>query len=183
MTDVKEDFPSLNNVFCGQLAPYVPTEVGCEALFSSSGHANDPRRVNLLIRLYERLVIGKHRMYRIYVSTKNVERRFIHKFKNNSWNEDEDRDNNEYLEQELEIWKANHPATAEKMLRDEEEDGSIDEESVCVSTSGGGEQGAIEDNSIVSGESLDDVSNSMEEASHSSHSSKEGDGWLSPCEV
>jgi len=79
MTDVNDDFPSLNNIFCGQLAPYVPTEVGCEALFSSSGHANDPRRMNLLIRLYERLVIGKHRMHRIYVSTKNVERIFIDK--------------------------------------------------------------------------------------------------------
>ena len=110
--------------------------------------------------------------------------RLIHKFKNNSWDEDEDCNNHEYPEQELEIWKANHPATVEKMLRDEEEDGSTDEESVCVSTSGGGgEKGASEYNSIVSGESLDDVINSMEEASHSSHSSKEADGWSSPCDV
>jgi hypothetical protein len=59
MTYVNEDFQSLNSIFCGQLAPCVPTKVGCKALFNLSGHANDPTRINLLIRLYERLVIGK----------------------------------------------------------------------------------------------------------------------------
>ncbi|KAL7554570.1 hypothetical protein ACHAWF_018031 [Thalassiosira exigua] len=81
MTDVKEDFASLSNVFCGRLAPRVPSEVGCESLFSSSGHANDSRRSNLSIRLYERLIVGKHRLSRIYVSKENVMRRYIERLK------------------------------------------------------------------------------------------------------
>ena len=121
MVNVETVFPSLNNVFCGQLAPRVPTEVGCESLFSSSGHANDARRIRMDIRLYERLITGKHRINRIYISSENVKRRYMKKFRGNDWDEDEERDNIEYLEQEQEIWRTEHPLTAAQMFKEEEE--------------------------------------------------------------
>jgi hypothetical protein len=76
-------------------------------------------------------------MHRIYVSTKNVEQILIDKFKNNSWDEGAERDNNAYLEQETEIWKADYPATAANMLKDEEEDSGIDKERSSISEWGG----------------------------------------------
>ena len=84
----------------------------------STASANDPRRMNLLMRLCERFVIGKHRMNRICVLTKNIEQIFIDNFKNNSWDKGDERNNTEYLEQEIEIWKADYQATAAKMPKD-----------------------------------------------------------------
>ena len=150
---------SISNVFCGQLAPRVPTEVGCEALFSASGHANDARRTRMDIRLYKRLITGKHQMHRIYVSTENVKRRYMEKFKDNSWNEDDECDSNEYLQQEQDIWKIEYPLTAARMFKEEKDDeeySSKEEES---------EQSCEEDMDLGSGsESGDNVSRSSNDS-------------------
>ena len=103
MTDAEQELLSISNVFCGQLAPRVPTELGCEALFSPSGHANDARRTRMYIQLYKRLIIGKRQMNRLYVSTENVKWRYMEKYRNNSWNQDDARGSNEYLQQEQDI--------------------------------------------------------------------------------
>ena len=95
----------MSNVYCGRLGPWCPTEVGCETLFSNAGHLNDPRRMMMRIRMYERLVIGKHRMERIYFLTEEILRRYMKRFRDNSWDEEEERDDRDYLEQEKEIWK------------------------------------------------------------------------------
>ena len=127
MTDVEVEFPSASNIFCGQLAPRVPTEVGCESLFSSSGYANNPRRVRMDIRMYERLIIGKHRMNRLYISTQNVKQRYMERFKKNSWDEDKEHDSREYLDEEEMIWAAEYPLMAEKMFKEEEDDMGLDD--------------------------------------------------------
>ena len=72
--------------------------------------------------MYEQLVIGKHQMHRIFVSNENVKRRFLERHKNSEWGEDEERDNIDYLEQELQIWKEQFPLTAAKMLKEEEDE-------------------------------------------------------------
>ena len=96
-------------MFYGRLGPWFPTEVGCETLFSNAGHLNDPRRMMMRIRMYERLVIGKHRMERIYLSTEEILRRYMKRFRDNSWDEEEERDARDYLEQEKNIWKEAYP--------------------------------------------------------------------------
>ena len=108
--------------------------------------------------------------------SKNVERIFIDTFKNNSWDEGDERDNKEYLEQEIEIWKADYPATAAKMLKDKEEDSGVEKEKLGVSEGGWSEQNTSKNSSISSGESLDNDSNGTDKDSHSSNLSKgEGD--------
>ena len=99
----------MSNVFCDRLGPWCPTEGCCETLFSNAGHLNDPRRMMMRIRMYERLVIGKHRMERIYLSTEEILRRYMKRFRDNSWDEEEERDARDYLEQEKNIWKEAYP--------------------------------------------------------------------------
>ena len=86
--DVKIEFRSLSYVYIGQLAGRVPTEVGCETLFSVSGQLNCSRRMSMFVRLYERLVIGKHRMSRIYVLSGNVKKRYLQRYIANNLDED-----------------------------------------------------------------------------------------------
>ena len=99
MDDAEKDLVSLSIVVCGQIAPRVPNEVGCETLYSWCGYANDERRTNMDICLYKRLAIGKHRMTRMYISKENVKQRYMERFRNNNWDESEERDNIEYLDQ------------------------------------------------------------------------------------
>ena len=167
MNDHESEFPSLSNVVIGQLASRVPTKVGCESLFSVSGHVNDPRRMGMYIRLYERLVIGKHRMQRIYVSAENVKKRYMDRHLSNDWDEDEERDSLEYLELELEIWKQDYPQAAAKGAGDEEEDNGDD----CENGDDGGDSG-VEGSS---GSSSDEEEGSGEEGDESSEEEEEGD--------
>lgn len=64
--DHMEVFPSLSKVFIGTLAPHITTEVDCESLFSQAGHAAHPNRNRTVAETFERLVMGKHRIARIY---------------------------------------------------------------------------------------------------------------------
>ena len=137
MTDAKAVFPARSNVFCGTLTSKTPTECGAETLFSYAGHLNDERRLRMLVRMYERLVIAKHRMLRIYVSNERVKRRYMKRFKDNDWDEDEERDCKKYLQQEREIWEEESPHAAMMMFSEEEEEGEGNNEGMCGSDHGG----------------------------------------------
>ena len=100
---VVAEIPGVSDTVTGQLASRTPTEVGMEGFFSICGHVSDARRLMQEIRLYERLVIGKHRLQRIYLSREKIKNRFMERFKNNSWDEQEERENFEYLEAEKDI--------------------------------------------------------------------------------
>ena len=67
-TAVVTEIPGVCNTFVGELASRTPTEVGMEGFFSICGHVSDARRLMQEIRLYERLVIGKHRLLIICLS-------------------------------------------------------------------------------------------------------------------
>ena len=67
-TAVVTEIPGVCNTFVGELVSRTPTEVDMEGFFSICGHVSDARRLMQEIRLYERLVIGKHRLLRIYLS-------------------------------------------------------------------------------------------------------------------
>ncbi len=63
----------------------------------------EPRRASTNNRLYERLVITKHRLGRIYCHVELVKELYMKRWKNNDWDEDEERDATEFLELEKEI--------------------------------------------------------------------------------
>ena len=119
---VVEDIPGVSNTVIGELASRTPTEVGMEGFFSICGHVSDARKLMQDIRLYERLVIGKHRLQRIYLSREKIKSRFMERFKNNSWDEQEERENLEYLEAEKDIWLEEYPIMAARMFQEEEDD-------------------------------------------------------------
>jgi hypothetical protein len=100
----KEDFPSLYKVVVGQLAPHISTEVDCESLFSQAGHLSDPTRANTKIKTFERLVVAKHRMQRIYCCPKKVQKLYLEREQTSSWNDDGERDDKEFLEIEKKIY-------------------------------------------------------------------------------
>ena len=110
-------------VFNGQLAPHVTAEVDCESLFSKAGYLNDPRRSLTNVRMYERLVVSKHRLSRIYCPVDKVSRLFMKRSRDNSWKENDERDDNTFLEIEKNIYKSMNPHSAEFL-----EDGENSEE-------------------------------------------------------
>ena len=114
--------PGVSNIVIGELASRTPTEVGIEGFFSICGHVSDARKLMQEIRLYERLVIGRHRLQRIYLSREKIRNRFMERFKNNSWDEKDERENLEYLEAEKGIWLEESPAMAARMFQEEEDD-------------------------------------------------------------
>ena len=59
-------FVGTGNVILGQLSPHITTEVDCESLFSQAGHAAQPNRNRTTAETFERQVIAKHRLARIY---------------------------------------------------------------------------------------------------------------------
>ena len=58
----KEIFPGIDNVGVGQYDPYISTEVDYESLFNQSGYISQPKWANTNIRIFEWLVISKHRL-------------------------------------------------------------------------------------------------------------------------
>ena len=120
--DVVTEIPGVSNTVIGELASRTPTEVGMEGFFGICGHVSDARRLMQEIRLYERLVIGKHRLQRIYLSRDKIKSRFMERFKNNSWDEKEERENLEYLETEKDIWLEECPIMAARLFQEEEDD-------------------------------------------------------------
>ena len=90
----------------GQLAHYITTEVDCESLFSQAGHLSNPNRNRTVAETFERLVMLKHRLSRIYCEKESVKREFIHRMSNDLFSEEEDRDDLEFWEkQKRSIWK------------------------------------------------------------------------------
>jgi hypothetical protein len=70
--DHKKIFPGIFHVGVGQICPHVTTEVDCESLFSQAGFLADACRAKTLVHFYERLVITKHRLHRIYCHLPHV---------------------------------------------------------------------------------------------------------------
>ena len=100
----RSEFPSIEAVGNGQLMPHITSEVDREGLFSQSSHINHPKRARTSIRNYERLVIGNHRIQLIYLDQERVMKKFMDRFQKNDWKEDEDRDDNDFLKLEKEVF-------------------------------------------------------------------------------
>ena len=104
--DHKLVFPNLSKVVLGQLAPHITTEVDCESLFSQAGHLSNPNWNRTVAETFERLVMLKHRLSRIYCEKESVKREFMHRTSNDLFSEEEDRDDLEFWEtQKRSIWK------------------------------------------------------------------------------
>ncbi|KAL7529589.1 hypothetical protein ACHAXR_005811, partial [Thalassiosira sp. AJA248-18] len=88
----KPPFVAVGNVIIGQLAPHSTTEVDCESLFSQAGHASQPNRNRTTAETFERQVMAKHRLSRIYCSPKLVKKEFMDRHNKKQWSEKEDRD-------------------------------------------------------------------------------------------
>ena len=121
LEDFSASFPAINCVGVGQICSHITTEVDCESLFSQAGHYNHPRRARTKIRMYERLVVGKHRLHRIHCSIPRVKALFLKRWKDDSWEEKDERDDQEFLQLELEIYKEMFPESAKLLLEEEEE--------------------------------------------------------------
>ena len=70
--------------------------------------------------MYERLVVGKHRLHRIHCSVQRVQELFLKRWREDSWDEDENRDDQEFLELEKEIYLKEMPHNAELFEGEEE---------------------------------------------------------------
>ena len=94
--------------------------------------------------MYKRLVVGKHSLNRIHCHILRVKALYLKRWKENSWDKDETRDSQEFLQVEKEIYKQSMPQNAELFEGEEDEE---DE-------SGGGEQPAADKDKVeVIGES------------------------------
>ena len=72
-------------VCVGQIRPHISTEVDCESLFSEAGFLADPRRSHTDVCLYERLVIVKHCLGRIYYHIPAMKELYLRCWKDNDW--------------------------------------------------------------------------------------------------
>ena len=104
LEDHSKLFPEVVLVGVGQLAPHITTEVDWESLFSSAKQLSDPKRSRTKVRNYERLVIAKHRLDRIYLHQEHVLREHMQRNgTKDGWDEKEDREDlSSYLEIEKE---------------------------------------------------------------------------------
>ena len=97
-----------------------------------------PRRARTNLRMYERMVMCKHRLHRIHCSIPRVKRLFLERWKANDWKENDERDDKEFLEVEKEIYLKMFPERAKLMEGEEPKkddsdgDGSGDEDEVEV---------------------------------------------------
>ena len=126
LLDHRDQFPAVYHVGVGQLCPHISTEVDCESLFSQAGFLADARRSNTNFRFYERLVITKHRLRRIYCPKQLVKDMFMKRFKDDDWDEQGDRDAADFLEVEKSIFLEDFPMYAD--LFRYEDDGEDEED-------------------------------------------------------
>ncbi|KAL7537974.1 hypothetical protein ACHAXR_008292 [Thalassiosira sp. AJA248-18] len=89
----KPHFVGIGNVIIGQLSPHITTEVDCESLFSQAGHLSQPNRSRTTAETFERMVMAKHRLARIYCCPKMVKTEFLERHNRKSWSDEEDREN------------------------------------------------------------------------------------------
>ena len=81
------------------------------------------------VRLYERLVIVKHRLGRIYCHIPAVKELYLRRWKEKDWDEHEERDTNEFLQLEKEIYLGMFPHNKQLF---EDEEGDMDEDNTEV---------------------------------------------------
>ena len=95
----------------------ITTEVDCESLFSQAGHAAHPSRNRTVAETFERLVIAKHRLSRIYCCPEKVKFEFLDRWKRKAWSDKEDRDDIAFWEQQkkeyLQLNPTHHQMIAE----------------------------------------------------------------------
>ena len=130
-TGCKNFYPAGEAIFNGKLAHHVTTEVDCESLFSQAGYVAEPRRSQTDVRTYERLVVVKHRMYCMHILNGDIKKLYLERFNNNDWDEKEERDGQEFLQLEGELWKKMFPQYANVENEEEgENDNECEEENI-----------------------------------------------------
>ena len=112
---------SYANVIIGQLAPHITAEVDCESLFSQAGHASQPNRNRTMAETFERQVMAKHRMSRIFCCPEKVKKEFLNRTKKKAWKEEEDRDDIAFWEQQKEEYLAENPKHSELFGENDED--------------------------------------------------------------
>ena len=105
-------YPGLANTFLGKLGHHSCQEADCETLFSMSGYKSEARRLNSLCRTYERLVIASHRMHRFHIRDQVIIDAYMDRVRNNDWDDEENRDDEEFLKLEEELWSKMYPEQA-----------------------------------------------------------------------
>ena len=65
-----------------------------------------------LIRTYERLVMASHRMHRFHVRDKVIMDEYLKRNRNDDWDDEEGRDDEEFLRVEEELWSKMYPGQA-----------------------------------------------------------------------
>ena len=100
----KNLYPGLACTFLGKIGHHSCQEAGREALLACLGmYKSAPRRLNALIRTYERLVIASHQMYRFYIRDHVIIEEYLKRIRNDDWYDQESWDNNEFLELKEEL--------------------------------------------------------------------------------
>ena len=79
--DHKRQLESLSNVVIGKLASHSTDEVDCKSLFSKSGALALPNRNRTKIEMFERLILGKHRLARVYCDKEKLKKELLCRWK------------------------------------------------------------------------------------------------------
>ncbi|KAL7465406.1 hypothetical protein ACHAXS_007078, partial [Conticribra weissflogii] len=106
-------FPAFSKLVLGKYGAHVTTEVDCESLFSEAGALSNPRCSRRSKRMFERLVITKHHMRRLFCAKEKIQEEFIQCWKDNDWDEGETRENLDFLQEERRIHLEMFPDEAE----------------------------------------------------------------------
>ena len=117
---LREECPAIYEIGRGLVGSHVSSEVDCESLFSQADLVADSRRSCMDIRFYERLVMAKHRLGRVYCHIPDVVDLYMKRWRENDWKEAEERDANEFLELEKEIYLEKFPRNKEIFFNDDE---------------------------------------------------------------
>ena len=118
---LRDECPGIYEVGRGPIGSHVSSEVDCESLFSQADVVADSRRARLDIRFYERLVMAKHRLSRVYCHIPDVVDLYMKRWSENDWKEDDERDAREFLELEKKIFLEKYPRSKE-IFNDEGEE-------------------------------------------------------------
>ena len=110
------------------MAPHFTTEVDCESLFSQAVHAAQHNHNRTVAETFERLVMAKHRMARIYCCPEKLKREFMRRKKDKDWNEKKDRDDILFWDQHKKVYLEENPTHPEMFTELESELGNKDKE-------------------------------------------------------
>ena len=90
-----------------------------------------------LILTYEHLVIASHRMHRFHICDKVIMKEYLKRYKNNDWDEEECRDDEEFLKIEEEMWSTMYPGQASALAEQDEVVDEVGAEDILDSISEG----------------------------------------------